>query len=113
MQSTSAPSRVPDDFPRDDSAGVVGGAQPKVCVVLSKGKYVAGQTDVEREERWGICEDLAHQLIPRAEKDAASHPEHTHAITLERMRAAVSRQGWVSHAELTWLISRMRALLNW
>lgn len=107
------PSSVPDDFPRDDSPSVVAGAQPKVCVVLSAGKYVAGQTDVERQERWTICEDLAHQLLPKAEKDGETHPEHSNDVTLERMCAAVARKGWVSHSELTWLISRIQALLNW
>ncbi|MGF6572564.1 hypothetical protein SAMN05443245_4613 [Paraburkholderia fungorum] len=104
---------VPDDFPRDSSSGVVAGAQPKICVVLSDGKYVAGQTDSEREERWDICEDLAHQLIPKARKDATEYPEHSRDVTLERVRVAVARKNWVSSSELTWLISRLRVLLNW
>ncbi|WP_321815192.1 MULTISPECIES: hypothetical protein [unclassified Paraburkholderia] len=104
---------VPDDFPRDGSNGVVAGAQPKICVVLSDGKYIAGQTDAERKERWDICEDLAHQLMPKAQKDAAAHPEHSRDVTLERVRVAVARKNWVSSPELSWLISRLRALLNW
>lgn len=104
---------VPDDFPRDSLPAVVAGAQPKICVVLSDGNYVAGQTDAEREERWTICEDLAHQLVTKAQKDAATHPEDASDVTLERVRIAVKRKGWVSPAELTWLIVRVRALLDW
>lgn len=113
MRTTSQPSSVPDDFPRDATPGVVAGAQPKVCVVMSEGKYVAAQTAIEREERWCICEDLAHQLVPKAVKDATAHPEHDQDVTLERVSAAVARKGWVSEDELAWLISRLRALLNW
>jgi hypothetical protein len=58
------PIDVPDDFPHDDVIGVVPGAQPKLCVRESEGVYVAGQSAMEREERWSICEDLAHQLVP-------------------------------------------------
>lgn len=104
---------VPEDFPRDSSSGVVAGAQPKICVVLSDGKYVAGQTDAKREERWDTCEDLAHQLIPKARRDAALHPEHDADTTLERVRVAVARKNWLSPDELNWLISRLRVLLNW
>ncbi|WP_322050551.1 hypothetical protein [Paraburkholderia bannensis] len=104
---------VPDDFPRDNSSGIVAGAQPKICVTLSEGKYAAGQTDSMREERWSICEDLAHQLITKAQKDMAANPEHSRDVTLERIRVAVVRKGWLSPAELPWLITRLRALLNW
>ncbi|MEX3639675.1 MULTISPECIES: hypothetical protein [unclassified Paraburkholderia] len=113
MTTNTETEHVPNNFPSDDSPSVVAGARPKICVVLSEGKYVAGQTDLDRKERWSICEDLAHQLIPKAESDAAAHPEHSNELTLERVRAAVARKGWVSNAELTWLISRMRVLLNW
>lgn len=113
MKTTYRPPSAPEDFPRDATLGIVAGAQPKVCVVLSEGKYVSGQTVVEREERWSICEDLAHQLVPKAMKDATVRPEHGRDASLERIRVAVARKGWVSEDELAWLISRLRALLNW
>ena len=107
------PLEVPDDFPRDDTISVVSGAQPKLCVRESGGRYFSGQTGVGREERWSICEDLAHQLVPKALKDAATHPEHSADATLERVRTVVAHKDWVSSDELKWLISRLRALLNW
>lgn len=113
MQTTAQMANVPDDFPRDEPPGIVSGAQPKVCAVLSESRYIAGQTAMEREERWSICEDLAHQLVPKALKDAAVHPEQSQEVTLERVRAAVAHKGWVSADELLWLIVRLRALLNW
>ena len=106
------PIEVPDDFPREDGICVVSGAQPKICVRESRGRYFAGQTDVEREERWTICEDLACQLVPKARKDAVAHQVHDLDATLRRVRTAVARKGWVSENELTWLIARLRTLLN-
>lgn len=113
MQTTTLPANVSDDFPRDESPGIVPGAQPKVCAVMFEGKYVAGQTAIEREERWSICEDLAHQLVPKALKEASAHPEQSQHVILERVRAAVASKGWVSDDELRWLIVRLRALLDW
>ena len=113
LPAISNSTGAPDEFPRVNAPGIVAGAQPKVCVILSEGSYFIGQTDREREERWDICEDLAHQLIPKARKDAAAHPEHDANTTLERVRVAVARKNWVSPDELTWLISRLRKLLHW
>ncbi|ARL52124.1 Uncharacterised protein [Burkholderia pseudomallei] len=59
-----------------------------------------------------MCEGLAHQLVPKAKKDAAAHSENGNDVPPERMRAAFARKDWVSPAELTWLISRVRGLLN-
>lgn len=104
---------LPADFPRERGFGCVPGAQPKLCVYLHDGRYVEEKCAEELRRRWEICEDLAHQLVLKATKDAAAHPEHNNAVTLERVRVAVARKGWVSSAELTWLMSRLRALLNW
>ncbi|MEI7298214.1 hypothetical protein WCQ02_39555 [Paraburkholderia tropica] len=113
MRRTDNAPGVPADFPWSKTQGVVAGVQPKVCAVLANGRYVAEQTDHEREERWGICEDLAHQLIPKARKDAGAHPHHNADTTLMRVRDAVARQNWVSSDELNWLMGRLRVLLDW
>jgi hypothetical protein len=80
---------------------------------VSHGVYVAGQTDDERRERWLLCEDLAEQLVPVAQKDAVSHPHHSLHQTLERVRVSVARKAWVSPDELTWLMGRLQVLLGW
>lgn len=103
---------VPDDFPRVVIPAVVTGAQPKVCVREMDGRYVGGQTDEERFERWDICKDLAQQLLPVAQKDAAAHPGQSTEETLRRVRLSMERKGWVSEAELDWLIRRLGVLLQ-
>ncbi|WP_115665645.1 hypothetical protein [Cupriavidus taiwanensis] len=103
---------VPEDFPRVVIPAVVTGAQPKICVREIDGRYVAGQTEEERYERWDICEDLAQQLLSVAQKDATGHPEHSTEETLRRVRISVERKGWVSEAELDWLIGRLGTLLG-
>ncbi|GAB7545555.1 hypothetical protein [Cupriavidus sp. 8B] len=105
-------SDVPADFPRIKIPAVVTGAQPKICVREIDGRYVAGQSEEERFERWDICEDLAQQLLPVAKKDEAKRPEHSREKTLRRVRISVSHEGWCSEEELDWLIGRLGALLQ-
>ncbi|MCA3186915.1 MULTISPECIES: hypothetical protein [unclassified Cupriavidus] len=104
---------VPEDFPRRAIPAVVSGVQSKIGVVLSGGKYYAGETPEARCERWDICEDLARQLVPVAQKDGAKHPEHSVEQTLGRMRVSVSQKGWISEAELDWVLKRILTLLEW
>jgi hypothetical protein len=103
---------VPNDFPRERIPAVVSGVQTKIGVLLSRGRYVL-QSEEQRAERYDVCEDLAHQLLRKTLSDAAKHPGHTSAETLERVREAVGGKGWVSPAELRWLMQRLRALLDW
>ena len=104
---------TPEGFPRNTMPAVVSGAQPKLCAVLRGGRYVAGQTDSERYERWLICEDLANQLVPVARKDAALHLQHSPDQTLKRVRSSVASKSWVSPDELAWLTLRLQGLLGW
>jgi hypothetical protein len=102
---------VPDDFPHERMPAVVPGVQTKVGAVLSRGRYVL-ESDEERAERYEICEDLAHQLLPKVRADAAKHPGHTLDETLERVRKAVAGNGWVSREELQWLMRRLTQLID-
>ncbi|WP_458762840.1 hypothetical protein [Cupriavidus basilensis] len=104
---------IPDNFPWHTLPAAVPGAQPKLGVVFWEGTYIAGQTPEERYERWDICEDLARQLAPVARKDAIKHPEHSREQTLRRVRISVSQKGWVSEAEMNWLLRRIKTLLEW
>jgi hypothetical protein len=104
---------VPDDFPRDVTPASLSGAQPKLAVRMIDGKFVGGLTAEERAERWTVCEDLAHQLVPKTIKDAAKNPEHSHDETLRRVRRAIEGKGWVSVLEADWLMARLRVLLGW
>lgn len=104
---------VPDDFPRDVTPASLTGAQPKLAVRKIGDRFVAGLTAEERLERWTICEDLAHQLVPKTLKDAARNPDHSHDETLRRIRRAIEGREWVSVIEADWLMARLRTLLAW
>lgn len=106
------PSDVPEDFPRIKIPAVVTGAQPKICARETDGRYVVGQTEEERFERWDICEDLAQQLLPVAQRDETARPGQAREKTLRRVRITVSQKGWCSEEELDWLIRRLGALLQ-
>ncbi|WP_284454521.1 hypothetical protein [Cupriavidus campinensis] len=103
---------VPADFPRITIPAVVTGAQPKIGVREIDGRYVVGQTEEERYERWDICEDLAQQLLPVAQKDEAGQPGQERERTLCRVRISVSQKGWCSEDELDWIIGRLAVLLQ-
>ncbi|TIW59617.1 MAG: hypothetical protein E5V48_17175 [Mesorhizobium sp.] len=104
---------VPDDFPRDVTPASLSGAQAKLAGRLIEGKLVVGLTEDERYERWDICEDLAQQLVGKAQKDAGRNPQHSREVTLQRLRRAIEAKGWVSVVEADWLVERLRALLHW
>ncbi|SDC53918.1 hypothetical protein SAMN05216345_102677 [Cupriavidus sp. YR651] len=103
---------VPENFPRITIPAVVTGVQPKIGVRGIDGRYVVGQTEEERYERWDICEDLAQQLLQVAQKDETGHPGQAREKTLRRLRISVSQKGWCSEDELDWLIGRLAALLQ-
>jgi hypothetical protein len=105
--------QVPDDFPRDVLPASLSGAQPKLAGRLIEGKFIVGQTDDERYERWDICEGLAQQLVAKARKDAAKYPHHSREVTLQRIRRAIEGKGWVSAVEADWLMKQLRTLLAW
>ncbi|WP_220377455.1 DUF2442 domain-containing protein [Paraburkholderia sp. BL6669N2] len=106
-------SCVPVDFPWDPTPALLPGTQPKLAGRLIDGRFVVGLTAEERWVRWDICEDLAQQLVPKTLKDAAKFPEHSHDVTLRRMRRALERKQWTESQETDWLMQRLRVLLGW
>lgn len=106
-------SQVPADFPWDPTPALLSGTQPKLAVRVIDDKFVAGLTAEERAERWTVCEDLAHQLVPKTLKDAARNPEHSHDESLRRVRRAIEGKGWTERPETDWLMERLRTLLTW
>jgi hypothetical protein len=106
-------TQVPDDFPRDTTPASLAGSTPKLAGRWIDGKFVVRQTAEERFERWGVCEDLAQQLVAVAHKDAAKFPNNTHEVTLRRVRRGVEGKRWTSVVETDWLMTRLRILLGW
>lgn len=105
--------RVPDDFFRDVTPASLSGTQPKLAGRMIDRKFVVGQTADERYQRWDLCEDLAQQLIAIAHRDEAKFPEHSHEVTLRRVRRGIEGKDWTSVVETDWLIERLRILLGW
>lgn len=104
---------VPADFPWQPIPASLSGSQPKLSGRMIDGKFVVGLTAEERWVRWDMCEDLAHQLVPKASKDAAKFPDHSHETTLQRVRRAIEARSWTEGLETDWLIERLRVLLGW
>ena len=104
---------VPADFPWHPTPASLSGSQPKLAGRMIDGKFVVGLTAEERRVRWDMCEDLAQQLVPKALKDAAKYPQHSHDVTLGRMRRAIEGKQWTEGSETDWLMERLRVLLSW
>ena len=105
--------RVPDDFPWETTPASLSGSQPKLAGRKIGSKFIVGPTAEERHERWDVCEDLSHQLVAVALKDAMKYPENSHEVTLRRVRRGVEGKGWVSTIEADWLMARLCVLLGW
>jgi hypothetical protein len=106
-------AQIPDDFPANTALASLAGAGPKLAARQIAGRFVAGQTARERYERWDVCEDLAQQLVAKAQKDADRFPENSREVTLRRVRQAIEDKAWTNGLETDWLIERLRILLAW
>lgn len=105
--------KIPESFPIDPWPATLSGTQPKLAVRLIDGKYVAGLTDAERLERYGICEDLAQQLIGYCRRKQSERPDEPLDSLLQKVEDSARGKGWdVSPVELTWVIGRVRETLT-
>jgi len=112
---TTLPS-IPEDFPRGILAAVAG-VQPKLCVRLVDGKYVAGWTNEELLVRYTNCEDLVQQLTTYVSRKALENPDWTIEFNLKRLEKALAGKGqsgeWdVTVVEQGWIMGRIRTNLN-
>jgi hypothetical protein len=117
MSDTSIKS-VPEDFPHGDGIGSVAGAQPKFAARLIEGRYVVGETEEERLERYLICDDLAAQLSDYCRRKGSENPGWTKEFILQRTDQGVTshiRSGrWdISIPEKGWVMQRCKELLGW
>jgi hypothetical protein len=107
---------VPDDFPRELAPGTVPGAQPKLLVRETDGRYYTGLTDDELWARYDACEDLAHQLSAYTSQKMLQFgwPLADALAKVERsVNGKVSAGEWdFSHAEIAWILNRTRKLLS-
>lgn len=107
---------VPDDFPRTPAPGAVSGAQPKLLVRESGGRYHTGLTTEELWTRYDACEDLAGQLAEYASrKMSASGLSLDDALERveQGLKAKADGGQWdFSRAEIAWTLNRLRKLLS-
>lgn len=104
---------IPESFPTDPWPTALSGTQPKVAVRMIDGQYVAGLTDVERLERYEICEDLAQQVTGYCRRKQSERPgEPLHSL-LQKVEHSARGKGWdISPIELTWVMGRVREALT-
>lgn len=117
MVTRPTPS-IPNDFPHGGFAVAIAGVQPKLGARLIDGRYVVGETEEERLERFLICEDLAVQLEDYCRRKARENPSWTTEFNLQRTETGVvsrinSGQWDISMAEKDWVMKRCKVLLGW
>lgn len=98
---------VPKDFPHRYFPAVLPGTQPKLCVrKLPDGTFDTGETGEERYKRWQTCEALlAHLRAIVAASESGEGP--TPSAMLERLRAVVPYEKWLTPDELDWVEHRL------
>lgn len=105
---------VPDDFPRSTFPHMAIGDE--LLNIVDEGSwrvYIAGVGPEERYHRWRYCEALAKNVLLFAQHEAVKQPSQSAEDTLGRVWVAIARKGWVSLAEVDWLVLRVKALLQW
>jgi hypothetical protein len=106
---------VPDDFPRPQVLGAVGGFQPKLLLVSYAGKFYApGCTPPELFSRWELCEDLAQQFVGTARETKAGKRAHmSEQAILDQYCLRSMKMNWGSDDEMRWVFRRAATLLDW
>lgn len=105
---------VPDNFPRNRAPGAVAGAQPKILVRESNGRYFSALTNEELVARYEVCADLAQQLtdyVSRKIADLGLPLDDALRRAEKGLRAKVSAGQWdFSDDEVGWMMNRTREL---
>lgn len=106
---------VPEDFPRPEILGAVGGAQPKLLLVQYEGRlYTPGCTPPEVYAHWEHCEDLANHLATKAAESKQGKRSHmTEVEILEQYLPRLIATRWTSEAEARFIIRRVAQILAW
>ena len=116
-QSPAQHRDVPADFPREEVAGAVGGAQPKL-LLQKRGDGTYGPvrpSDDELQARFEAAEDIVGQLHSYFLRKQAEHPEWNADQHLERIQRGIASKvnagTWpFSVAEQAWILNRLRGL---
>jgi hypothetical protein len=106
---------VPEDFPRTELLGAVGGAQPKLLLARYEGRlYAPGCTPPEVYTRWAHCEDLANHLAAKAVESKQGKRSHMAEVEiLEQYLPRLIATRWTSEPEARFIIRRVAQILDW
>lgn len=103
----STSKAVPEDFPKR-IPGSLPGAQLKISARLIDGRYVSGETEDERNERFSSCLYLATQLADYSRRRMIQSPAMRLPDFLRRLRIGVVSKEWdISAEELNWVMRRV------
>ena len=105
---------IPQDFPSDNYVSALGGAQPKLAMVLIDGKYYPeGNTPEQQLERYVMCEDLAHQGLAyctrKLEEGTVANPN----AAMLRLFSGLQTKNWCTPSQKRWIVLRVAILGNW
>jgi hypothetical protein len=106
---------VPEDFPRPEILGAVGGAQPKLLLVQYEDRlYPPGCTPPEVYAHWEHCEVLAKHLATKAVESKQGKRSHMAEVEiLEQYLPRLIATRWTSEAEARFIIRRVAQILAW
>lgn len=108
--------KAPVDFPRDDAAGAVSGAQPKLLLTKVGDRFVAGMDEGEIYRRWLVCEDLVQQIVAKTGKrmrEGRINDLNDYVKKLQVWLEAQVWEGWsVTSAEARWMRDRIQKLVE-
>jgi hypothetical protein len=116
MTSPIESINVPEDFPRKQLLGAVGGMAPKLLLVrTADGKFAAPTiSEDERRLHWQNCEDLASQLADAAMRSkCGKRSDWREEDILDQYLPRLQKTGWVTEEESIWILRRTATILAW
>lgn len=104
---------VPKDFPVTAHLSAVAGAQPKMGLIEEDGKFYApGTSPSEVIAAFGICDDLASQMVPYCQRKLALFNGDKEA-TLKAALKGLLAKGWCTDEQCFWIMHRVVDELKW
>lgn len=107
-------TNIPLNFPRDNYASALSGAQPKLAMVLINDKYYPeGNTPEQQLQRYLMCEDLAHQGMAYCNRKIEDGTVADPDAAMLRLYTGLQSKNWCTPAQMKWIIRRVAELGSW
>jgi hypothetical protein len=107
---------IPQDFPMREAGAGLAGAQPKLSVVESGGRYYTlGNDPPSRLKRYKLCIDLIEQFAVVARKTkAGKRRDMPEAEILAQYQERLLVAGWdIDQREAVWIFEKVAERLGW